>query len=459
MTNSPNRWQRIWAKREKLREWFAKACHLRDSAKSELAGRPREHRCCRLIIDILIIFLVALALLYSLHKQSTINDFVSGLPLLEQLIGSLPYPALAYILILATIPLFILHAQKTIKPRTHESRLMDPSEVSQILSDAEYYLAKTKSKSKRREYTQKPKEKQSQVISYTKDVEKYERWQLHKEVERLKNLGPHGWTEYEVAILEKKLVEFLDVFDLMETANSYISELNDYQQDVRYRYEWNKLAEEGVEVRNLIEEIEGIVLKEKTEGDSVETELSTNSGCLEENVKKLKAKIYSLIDHTTWYSFFWSKGSTLIHSLVVYGALIASALLVLGIYPLLFCFCGNPEIKIYHWAFLGTSGAIAASFQKIRQQYAVDIGESEGKQEIKLAIFGAILGPVAGVLIYGMISGGLLNGELFPLIPPDLGKESYYVTAGKSIFWAFAAGYSFEKVFDNVRSTSNSLNP
>lgn len=66
------------------------------------------------------------------------------------------------------------------------------------------------------------------------------------------------------------------------------------------------------------------------------------------------------------------------------------------------------------------------------------------------AILGSSLGLVAGVLMYSMILGGILSGEAFPKINCE--ELASYVHIGRSVFWAIAAGYSLELVFDKLRS-------
>ena len=62
---------------------------------------------------------------------------------------------------------------------------------------------------------------------------------------------------------------------------------------------------------------------------------------------------------------------------------------------------------------------------------------------------GASLGLVAGILFYTMIAGEILAGAAFP----DISK-GHVQYAARSIFWGIASGFSFEWVFDRIRSVT-----
>ena len=59
------------------------------------------------------------------------------------------------------------------------------------------------------------------------------------------------------------------------------------------------------------------------------------------------------------------------------------------------------------------------------------------------------LGLVAGILSYGIISGQLLEGSAVPTIGSDSLAD-----VGLSIVWGMASGFSFERIFERMRSAT-----
>jgi len=123
----------------------------------------------------------------------------------------------------------------------------------------------------------------------------------------------------------------------------------------------------------------------------------------------------------------------------------------MGLLPVLHS-AGDGFLRIHNWGLLGITGAITAMLLSLRKSDFVEVGSTEGKKELWRAVIGVALGLVAGILVYSMIGGGLLSGAFFPTISSFEGKESKEL--GLSIFWAIAAGYSFEWVFDHLRSAT-----
>ena len=80
----------------------------------------------------------------------------------------------------------------------------------------------------------------------------------------------------------------------------------------------------------------------------------------------------------------------------------------------------------------------------------MEIGNTAGRKELWRTILGSALGLLAGVLTFAMISGGLLPAG--PVVPDVGNLEPKNV--GLSIVWAIGSGYSFERVFDRLRSAT-----
>ena len=111
-------------------------------------------------------------------------------------------------------------------------------------------------------------------------------------------------------------------------------------------------------------------------------------------------------------------------------------------------------MSILNMSMLGVCGSLTAVLLKIYHKYGSDeaeVGVTKGRVQLNLAILGTSLGLVAGILFYALVAGGLLKGQLFPSFPlmNDPGEVA------KAIFWGFAAGFSFERIFNRIRDISS----
>ena len=86
----------------------------------------------------------------------------------------------------------------------------------------------------------------------------------------------------------------------------------------------------------------------------------------------------------------------------------------------------------------------------MRKSNVIEVGNTEGKKELRNAILGTVLGLVAGILTYAMIKGGVLSaGHIIPNLNENLPSN-----IGLSILWAVASGFCSEKVFDRMRGVT-----
>ncbi len=118
---------------------------------------------------------------------------------------------------------------------------------------------------------------------------------------------------------------------------------------------------------------------------------------------------------------------------------------------------GNDMIGIVNWGFLGIAGAMTTVLLSLRKSDVVEVGTTRGKRELWRAILGSALGLVAGILLYAMIAGGILAGSAFPSFESIAGLDKEKVelqNVARSVFWGIAAGFSFEWVFDRLRSAT-----
>ena len=108
-------------------------------------------------------------------------------------------------------------------------------------------------------------------------------------------------------------------------------------------------------------------------------------------------------------------------------------------------------LDVMNWVMLGAAGALTGSLLSLHKSDEVDVGHTEGKQEIWRAFSGAALGLVAGALTFGVIAGELITGSTVPKVDvTPLGVRD----VGLSLIWGVASGFSFERVFERVRTAA-----
>ncbi len=269
------------------------------------------------------------------------------------------------------------------------------------------------------------------------DRYKEKKEQVGAEVRRLQELGQHGWTEYQVLSVNQMLVDFLKTDELKSRAKSSLEDLNEYvddRYDRRHYKEWEGRINEAI---NTIKKGGD----EKSRDDSGE---------------KLRGELRTLLEHVADYERYWVEGSVFIRALSLVGVCAIPITLVMGLLPILHP-DGNDVIGIVNWGFLGIAGAMTAVLLGLRKSDVVEVGTSRGKRELWRAILGSALGLVAGVLLYAMIAGGILAGSAFPSFESIAGLDKEKVefqNVARPIFWGIAAGFSFEWVFDRVRSAT-----
>lgn len=265
---------------------------------------------------------------------------------------------------------------------------------------------------------------------------------LEQQVNRLLILGPEAWTGYEVLPLHQTFIPFWTIEEVIEASREYLGDLRNYAQDTKYRYEWEQVTERKRRIDEIIEKLESNSI-----GDG-----ATKRSDLE---RRLRSMLSALIEHVTGYRDTWARGTAMIRTLTVCQCIAVGVLLFFGLMPIIHP-DENAVFTILNWAALGSVGAVAASLRLLRQEEAIEVGDTEGKQETRKAILGAVLGLLAGAIGWALIAGGLVDGNLFPSVDgvtiDELGSE-----VAKAVFWALAAGYSFEAIFDRLRSASSNV--
>ena len=301
------------------------------------------------------------------------------------------------------------------KMREHRSRLTDPSEVYLLFCEVDTVEPRLTD-------PVKPDDNYDKKVQLLKD-----------EVNRLKNLGPEGWTEYQVLCLDQMLVDFFKVDDLQAQAQIVLAELGDYAEDSAYRYDKESFQTWKSKIDEAISKINKNEKATPSERDDAAEELRANQR--------------ALLEHLASYEKNWAEGSTLVRGLMIWVAAAIPILLVMGLVPFLHP-AGDGDLGVLNWGFLGIGGSLTAVLLSLRKSDVVEVGNTEGRKELWRALLGGILGFVAGVLIYAMIWGGLLPDQIVPkFLTHDL-KD-----IGLSILWAVGSGFSFERVFVRMRDT------
>ena len=122
----------------------------------------------------------------------------------------------------------------------------------------------------------------------------------------------------------------------------------------------------------------------------------------------------------------------------------------MGLLPVYHANNSSNYLTFFNWGILGVIGSVAGILLAIRKSDYVEVGNTAGKKELWRAIHGLGLGLMAGILSYWMIAGGLFEtGSIVPTLNSGSPKD-----AGLSILWAVASGFSFEKIFDRMISTT-----
>ena len=302
------------------------------------------------------------------------------------------------------------------KIRVHEKRKGDRSEIEALIQQANIIQASLPDPENPTELTEKQK-------------------QIEKEVKRLEDLGPEGWTEFQVLTLDRLLIDFLLIEDLKALAQSSLEDLEVYAHgdafsyDARLYYRWEE------KITSAIDDLE------KNDGED-----GVN------RVEVLRANLRSLLYHVADYHANWAKGSTIVTGIIICGIVAVVVFTLMGILPLL-CTIQNSTLScdlrlgVLNWGLLGVAGAIASALISLKNAEEVEVGHTSGRQELWRAVLGAPLGLLAGILVFSALAGGLFkSGAAVPnLVHPKL-SDAYL-----SIVWAVGAGMGFESVFQRVR--------
>lgn len=390
-------------------------------------------------------YVVALFLLIYLIEQLCLIRVFSGFEKNCSFLKEILCPCVCCTYIAFGIVLVVLIIDRVVRHKlcVHKKQRVDPSTVDAMIVEAntvEPRLGKLEEKKGSSEIDNK-NVKPDNFLKKKED--------LNEEVKRLKNLGNLGWTEYQVLSLDQMLVDFLKVDDLITNARLRLAQLKDYADGSSFPYEWEQYCRWDQRINLAIDEIARATEENTkiTTGDQSPSEDGANKK--DEAAEKLRAELRTLLEHIADYNQSWDEGSAIVGSIRICGVLGLFLLLLMGLLPILHPE-GSKALGIFNWGLLGISGAITAVLLSLRKSDLVEVGNTEGKKELWRAVLGTGLGLVAGILVYSMIAGGILSGTMFPAVTFFEQQESKDLAL--SVFWAIASGYSFEWVFDRLRS-------
>ena len=425
--------------REKVIQFFRKKWILRERKDSDKSGTPAELAefsfwdYIFLGIAYLFLFCCYSTLLIQLLPcvPNKLSSFLSNLCFLFA-----PNPNLIYIVLFLAPFAWLVHFIIRLKRRVYDFRLEDPAEVNALIVEAESAIKRSENKPN---------------LSIRREL-------LKTEADRVNELGHENWTDYQILNLDRMLVDFLKPDDLKARAKSRLEELQEYWVGTADRFEPNHFEKWRDRINKACDEIDRI------KGDEIdrikEDELEEKSRLRKRkaaSIKLLRADLRMLMEHVTDWDCLWAEGSAAIISIIRLGVIALLHFFGIGLLPLIYNNCldgGDVNMCILNMSMLGVCGSLTAVLLKIYHKYGSDeaeVGVTKGRVQLNLALLGTSLGLVAGILFYALVAGEILKGPLFPSFPlkNDPGDIA------KAIFWGFAAGFSFERIFNRVRDISS----
>lgn len=267
--------------------------------------------------------------------------------------------------------------------------------------------------------------------------------QIKSEVSRLENLGPDGWTEFQILTLNRLVIDFLPIEDLKARARSSLEELKEYADGDAFSYDVSLYYSWEEKITSNIDDLERDIEKKEDEKNN--------------KVEALRANLRSLREHVADYEYNWAEGSTIVSSIRICGSVGVVVFTLMGILPILYSIPDSTHsyafsLSALNWGYLGVAGSIASALIGLRNSNEVEVGSTSGKRELWRMVLGAPLGLLAGILIFSALAGELIKSGA---AVPDLSKPGL-LNAGLSVVWAVVTGMGFERLFQRMRGTVES---
>ena len=164
-----------------------------------------------------------------------------------------------------------------------------------------------------------------------------------------------------------------------------------------------------------------------------------------DRINKLRSTLKTLREAHQWEMFTAGRGEAILESMTHWGIYATPSLVLLGMMPLLFppdYFQGQP-LPVYNWIFLGITGAVLYSINRMRSLDSTKVGEDEGSLTLRRMLLGVMVGMISAVLLYAALRGEILDGKIFPdITSPD--KPA--IDDALSLFWGIFSGFSVKLV-------------
>ena len=275
------------------------------------------------------------------------------------------------------------------------------------------------------------------VEKKNRDKEKIEK--LEKEVDRLRNeVGPKGWTEYQILPLDSMLIDFLNDEELKARAQLRLDILKEFADGDAFSYNSELYREWEGKIKSNIESLNKGNDNGDENGNGDKNKIARDA---------LRANLRAILEHIADYQSRWAEGTTIVSGIRICGATAIVVFILMGIIPLIYPYQWDPNLGVLSWGFLGAAGAIATALIGLWKAREVEVADTSGQKELSSIILGAPLGLLAGVLIFAAIAGGIIeSGGIVPDLDRNDVKDVY-----RSIAWAVVAGMGFEGIIQGLR--------
>ena len=316
--------------------------------------------------------------------------------------------------------------------RVHKSRKEDPSEIEALIQEG--------------------KNIQPRLVEPEYRPARFDerRQQVQDEIQRLRTkVGPEGWTEFQVLTLDRMVIDFLSIEDLKARARSSLDELKLYAYGEAFSYNDEFYRDWENKINANISSLDEL--------DKSQEEQNDISQAKDDKAEALRANLRAVREHIADYQSMWAEGKTIVSAIRICGAVSAVVFTLMGILPLLYPVQDCPtlctfDLGILNWGFLGIAGAIAIALLDLWNAKEVEVADTAGKQVLSRVLVSAPLGLLAGVLVFSVIAGELIDhGSTVPNVKEPKLRDAYL-----SVAWAVAAGMGFEGVFQRVRRSVDS---